>query len=122
VHGVEEFSEAVADAEYNCSLNQIKNAKFHCGRVEDLLPSLVRQHSFSTIVLDPPRKGVDSTSLKAIAEQNIPRILYVSCSPMTLERDVKYLVQQGYKVQSITPFDMFPQTWHIETVVQLKRT
>jgi len=122
VHGVEEVSEAVADAEYNCSLNQIKNAKFHCGRVEDLLPSLVRQHSFSTIVLDPPRKGVDSASLQVIAEQNIPRILYVSCSPMTLERDVKYLVQQGYKVQSITPFDMFPQTWHIETVVQLKRT
>lgn len=119
VIGIEEVPEAIADAEHNKKLNRMSNISFQTGKVEDLLPVLVRQHKFSAVVVDPPRKGVDEVSLAALAEQKIPLILYVSCNPMTLARDVRILVDKGYKVDAITPFDMFPQTWHIETTVKL---
>ncbi len=119
VHGIEEVAEAISDAEYNQELNKIGNASFHLGKVEDLLPALIQKHKFSAVVLDPPRKGVDTDSLLSVAEHKIPQILYVSCNPMTLVRDIKILIEKGYKVKEITPFDMFPQTWHIETVVKL---
>jgi 23S rRNA (uracil1939-C5)-methyltransferase len=122
VHGIEECPEAVADAEYNSKLNKTDKAVFHCGKVEAILPNLVQEIRFTTAILDPPRKGVEPAALQAITDSGIPRILYVSCNPSTLERDVRFLLEQGYKVQSIQPFDMFPQTWHIETVVQLNRT
>lgn len=117
--GIEEIPEAVADAEFNQKLNKMSNISFQIGRVEDKLPALISQHKFSVVVLDPPRKGVDEPSLAAVAEQKIPLILYVSCNPMTLARDVRILMDKGYRVDAITPFDMFPQTWHIETVVKL---
>jgi len=119
VHGIEEVPEAIADAGHNQKLNSIKNAVFHQGKVEAILPDFMKRISFSAVILDPPRKGVESSILLAIAEQRIPQILYVSCNPMTLVRDVRVLLESGYKVEKVTPFDMFPQTWHIETVVQL---
>jgi 23S rRNA (uracil1939-C5)-methyltransferase len=119
VHGVEEIPEAVTDAEYNLRLNKIDNAVFHAGKVEDVLPGLMQQNEFSAVILDPPRKGIEAATLLAISMAKIPLILYVSCNPMTLVRDVKLLLEKGYKVEEITPFDMFPQTWHIETVVKL---
>jgi 23S rRNA (uracil1939-C5)-methyltransferase len=122
VYGIEESPEAIKDALHNQALNGITNAEFVTGLVEELLPQLVTQHSFSTIILDPPRKGVETTALLALAEHKIPQILYVSCNPMTLARDVKILTDNGYKVDEIVPFDMFPQTWHIETVARLSLT
>jgi len=119
VHGIEELPQAIADAEFNRQLNGIDNAVFHTGQVESILPQLMKTNAFTTVILDPPRKGVDTALLKFIAERKIPQILYVSCNPMTLVRDAKLLADNGYKVQEITPYDMFPQTWHIETVVRL---
>ncbi len=119
LHGVEEVAEAFKDAEANRDSNHLTNAYFHLGRVEDLLPDLMKQYSFSAVVLDPPRKGAEASVLQAIAEHKIPQVIYVSCHPMTLERDIRQLMAMGYEVQSIQPFDMFPQTWHIETAVQL---
>lgn len=119
VTGIEEISEAITDAEYNQKLNRINNANFIQGKVEEILTPIMQQNKFTVVLLDPPRKGVDAASLTFITEQKIPLILYVSCNPMTLARDLKILMDKGYKVDAITPFDMFPQTWHIETVVKL---
>jgi 23S rRNA (uracil1939-C5)-methyltransferase len=119
VHGVEEVPEAIADAEYNRQLNGFSNAEFHLGLVEEVLPELMRKHAFTAVVLDPPRKGVDTASLMAVASAKIPTVIYASCNAMTLARDLKTLLQSGYQVEDITPFDMFPQTWHIETVARL---
>jgi 23S rRNA (uracil1939-C5)-methyltransferase len=118
--GIEEVPEAVADAEYNRTLNGIANARFLTGKVEDILPSLMKAEKFTAIILDPPRKGVDTASLAALAAAGIPKIIYASCNPMTLARDLAFLQDKGYNVMDITPFDMFPQTWHIESVAQLQ--
>lgn len=119
VIGIEEVQEAIADAEYNQTLNKADNVSFILGKVETELPALMQKHKFATAILDPPRKGVESSALLALAEHKIKHIIYVSCNPMTLVRDIRLLLDQGYKVKEVTPFDMFPQTWHIETVVRL---
>ena len=73
----------------------------------------------TAIVVDPPRKGCDLSLLKTIIELQIQKLVYVSCDPATLARDLKTLVNGGYEISSITPVDMFPQTTHVETVVAL---
>ncbi len=120
VMGIEEYPEAVTDAEYNQNLNQITNAAFIAGKVEDVLPAIIGKTRFTTAILDPPRRGVEVSALDVLAQYKIPQILYVSCHPMTLARDIRILIEKGYCVESIQPFDMFPQTWHIETVVKLR--
>jgi 23S rRNA (uracil1939-C5)-methyltransferase len=120
VVGIEEFAPAIADAEYNQHLNGISNAVFQIGKVEDILPAMMEQHSFTTVILDPPRKGVERSALEALVKHQIPQIIYVSCNPMTVARDIRILLENGYTVCDIQPFDMFPQTWHIETVVRLQ--
>jgi len=119
VIGIEEIAEAIADAEYNKTLNKCENISFQLGKVEAELPQLMNRHKFTTAILDPPRKGVEASVLLSLAEHKIKRIIYVSCNPMTLVRDIRLLIEQGYKVDEVTPYDMFPQTWHIETVVSL---
>jgi 23S rRNA (uracil1939-C5)-methyltransferase len=119
VIGIEEVAEAIADAEFNKALNNCENISFQLGKVEAELPNLMNKHKFTTAILDPPRKGVEAKVLQSLAEHKIKRIVYVSCNPMTLVRDIKLLMEQGYQVDEVTPFDMFPQTWHIETVVEL---
>jgi len=73
------------------------------------------------VVLDPPRKGCDQAVLDALARMAPPRIVYVSCNPATLARDLKFLTEQGYKVEEVQPVDMFPHTTHVETVVLMSR-
>ena len=119
VIGIEEVPEAITDADFNKALNNSSNISFHLGKVETELPKLMQQHNFTKVIFDPPRKGVEASVLLALAEHKIKHIFYVSCNPMTLVRDIRLLIEQGYRVDEITPFDMFPQTWHIETVVRL---
>lgn len=126
---IEECVEAAADGEVNAQLNDIDNVDYLCARVEDALPALLTSPDDKPfalpdlIILDPPRAGVDTAALQAIVDTGIPRIVYLSCAPMTLARDLKFLLQSGaYKLQSIQPFDMFPQTWHIEVLAVLQRT
>lgn len=118
VCGVEEVPEAVQDAGQNAADNGINNAAFHCGRFEELLPSLLAKESFDVMILDPPRSGVDKSALEAILEAKIPQILYLSCAPMTLKRDLK-LLSTAYDVTRLMSFDMFPNTWHIECLAVL---
>ena len=72
------------------------------------------------LFLDPPRKGCDEVTLDAIARSRIPSLWYLSCDPATLARDSKFLVAKGYRLGTVQPFDMFPQTGHVETFVELE--
>ena len=119
VIGIESVPEAIEDAVRNASLNSIHNVSFVCGKVEDLLPKYSSQ--ISSIVLDPPRKGCDSAVLTCIGDSKIPKIVYISCNPATLARDVSALSLLGYAVHDVQPVDMFPYTSHVETVVRLSR-
>lgn len=113
VIGVEVVPEAIENAKQNAELNNIKNARFLVGRAED--------HHFKahTTFLNPPRKGCEASLIEKISSE---KIIYVSCDPATLARDVSLLVKRGYEVQEVVPFDMFPQTMHVETIVKLKST
>jgi 23S rRNA (uracil1939-C5)-methyltransferase len=122
VYGIELVAAAVADAERNARLNGIDNCTFLAGEVRHVLPQLVRDGVRTDVaVADPPRAGFHPRALTALADLAPPRIVYVSCNPATLARDVGGLVQQGYRLEWVQPVDMFPQTPHIEAVARLAR-
>ena len=122
VYGVEVVKEAIEDAKENLKLNQVDNVEFILGRSEDILPELNNKGiRFNAIVVDPPRSGLDRGLIDAIVEANPEKIVYVSCNPSTLARDLGYLVEEGYKVMEVQPVDMFPHTSHVETVVLMSR-
>ena len=125
VFGVEENPLAVAEAEENARLNELSaQLRFRSGKVEDLmrLPDVRQELRNAEIVfLDPPRKGSDEATLSAIAEANVQNLWYLSCDPATLARDLKFLASKGYRLGVVQPFDMFPQTGHVETLVTLYR-
>lgn len=116
VLGVEQVSEAIVDAKQNALKNQITNADFHCGLAEEFIQTLSK---IDIAVLNPPRKGCDLALLEKLAQLKPRKIVYVSCDPATLARDLAFLQQNGYHINTATPFDMFPQTVHVETVVSL---
>jgi 23S rRNA (uracil1939-C5)-methyltransferase len=120
VIGIEEIPQSRKDALASSVLNDIGNFEFHKGMVERILPELYHKgYKIDKIVLDPPRKGCETSTLDIISKMRVKRLVYISCSPPTLARDLAYLKDQGYKVEQITPVDMFPQTYHIESVVKL---
>ncbi|MCR4402535.1 MAG: 23S rRNA (uracil(1939)-C(5))-methyltransferase RlmD [Firmicutes bacterium] len=119
VYGVEESPSAVADARVNATHNRVTNCSFVAGRVEDVLTAKILPRHVHTVVLDPPRAGCDPRALHALSLLGPGRIVYVSCDPETLARDLRILADSGYEVASVQPVDMFPQTSHVETVVLL---
>ncbi|PKN77891.1 MAG: 23S rRNA (uracil(1939)-C(5))-methyltransferase RlmD [Candidatus Cloacimonetes bacterium HGW-Cloacimonetes-1] len=121
VLGIEEVPEAIADAEYNAELNQIHNCSFICGKVDQVLQDQTLISGIDSIILDPPRKGIEASTIDFISAAGIPQVVYVSCNPMTLARDLKLFLQAGYELDELQPFDMFPQTWHVETVAVLHK-
>jgi len=122
VYGVEIVNEAIEDAKYNAELNNIDNVEFMVGKAEILLPKLVKVGIESNkVVLDPPRKGCEKEVLDSLVKMQVERIVYVSCNPSTMARDVKYLVENGYKVVEVQPVDMFPHSAHVECVVLMSR-
>jgi 23S rRNA (uracil1939-C5)-methyltransferase len=122
VYGIEVAAAAVADAVRNARANGIDNCTFLAGEVRHVLPDLMRQGvRASVVVADPPRAGFHPKALSALATLAPPRIVYVSCNPSTLARDVGDLVRQGYRLEWVQPVDMFPQTPHIEAVARLSR-
>lgn len=126
VIGVEENRNAIAEAASNAALNGLEgNASFACERVErwvrmDHGKEALRRAEL--VFLDPPRKGSDEVTLRAIASSRVPYVMYLSCDPATLARDLRLLVANGYTLHNVQPFDMFPQTGHVETLVMLERT
>jgi 23S rRNA (uracil1939-C5)-methyltransferase len=125
VLGVEENEQAVAEARANADLNGVRSlARFQVGRVEDAVRSPEVRAALAAaqiVFLDPPRKGSDEKTLDAIAAAGVPNIWYLSCDPATLARDLKFLAAKEYRIGVVQPFDMFPQTGHIETLVTLHR-
>lgn len=122
VYGIEVAAAAVADAIRNARANGIENCTFLAGEVRHVLPDLMRQGvRASVVVADPPRAGFHPKALSALATLAPARIVYVSCNPSTLARDVGDLVRQGYRLEWVQPVDMFPQTPHIEAVARLSR-
>lgn len=125
VLGVEENAQAIAEARENAALNQLEGSvKFVAGRVEELIRrGEVRRalEGAQIAFLDPPRKGSDEVTLEAVAQSGVPNIWYLSCDPATLARDLKFLSSKGYRLGVVQPFDMFPHTGHIETLVTLYR-
>ena len=114
VYGVEVVPEAIEDARKNAELNGIKNAEFTVGRAEEVIPQWAEQGiRADVIVVDPPRKGCDETLLKTMIEMKPERMVYVSCNPATLARDLQILEEGGYKTLEVQPIDMFPQTMHV---------
>lgn len=120
VTGIEIVPEAIEDAKNNAAANGISNAAFYAADAADIVPRLIKDGAAPDIViLDPPRKGSDEKTLGAITSALPKRIVYVSCNPATLARDVKFLTQNGYTADRVTAVDMFPHTAHVETVCQL---
>ena len=122
VTGIENIKPAVEDAARNAERNGAGNADFICADAAEALPELIEKGTRpDVIVIDPPRKGCDKAVLNAITGSAVQRVIYVSCDPATLARDVRILVDGGYSIQKVQPIDMFPQTAHVETVVLLSR-
>ncbi len=120
VTGIEVVPESIENAKENAELNDITNAKFFCGKSEDVMPALLKEGNRPDIVvLDPPRKGCEKSLLDAISTIKPERIIYVSCDCATMARDLKILCENGYKLREATAFDQFPQTNHIECVAFL---
>ena len=121
--GVEIVPEAVENARENAALNGIANAEFHCGAAEDVVPGIVAESGgrADVVIVDPPRKGCDAALLETIVQMAPSRIVYVSCNPATLARDVKFLTEKGYALRRARACDMFPMGGHVEGVVLLSK-
>ena len=131
VLGIEAIKDAVVDANRNAAINGIINARFLTGKAEEVLPQLLKGEgdedlvkvakNADVVILDPPRAGCHEDLLDAVVEIEPKRIVYVSCDPATLARDIAVLEEKGFKFEEATPVDMFPWTLHVETVACLSR-
>jgi 23S rRNA (uracil1939-C5)-methyltransferase len=125
VFGIEENPRAVEEAQANAKRNGVEeHALFIPGRVERALRVGAGARALAeaeVAFLDPPRKGSDPAALAALVEAPVPRVWYLSCNPATLARDLAQLVRGGYRLERVQPFDMFPQTGHIEALAMLER-
>jgi 23S rRNA (uracil1939-C5)-methyltransferase len=116
VIGIDTSESAIEDARYNSQ--STTNVRFLQGTVEELLPSL--EESIDLAIMDPPRQGLSKSALAALVGHAPPKVIYVSCDPATLARDIDRMVQSGYELLEVQPVDMFPQTYHLETVALLR--
>ncbi len=123
VIGVEIVEQAISDAKKNAERNGIYNAEFYAADAAEIVPELIEKgEKPDVVILDPPRKGSDENTLAAILKVKPDRIVYVSCNPATLARDLKFLCDGGYHIKKVCGVDMFPQTVHVETVVLMSKT
>jgi len=120
VYGLELVREAVWDARENATRNGIDNATFMAGDMSATLPALLGgiEGPIDRLVVDPPRSGMDKKALAALLEIRAPVMVYVSCNPTTMARDLAQAVGAGYRLERLRPVDMFPQTYHIECVAR----
>ena len=117
VYGIEIVDEAIKDAKRNAALNKLDNVEFYVGKAEEVVPKMYKQGKrANVVVVDPPRKGCDEKVLDTFVSMEPDRVVYVSCNPSTLARDLNYLNERGYKCKEVQPVDMFPHSVHIENV------
>ena len=126
VYGVEIIPQAIEDAKVNSKINNLSNAEFFVGAAEDVMPAKYKESNGTmkadVICVDPPRKGCEESLLDTVVAMEPKRIVYVSCDPATLARDVKYLEGKNYELKKVCPVDQFGHTGHVETVAKLCKT
>jgi len=119
IYGVEIIPQAIIDAVENAKLNNINNIEFIEGKSEEIIPELINNdQNITLIIVDPPRKGCDIKLIESIIKSKIKKLIYISCDPATLARDLK-LLNELYEIKKVLPFDMFPHTMHVECIVEL---
>jgi 23S rRNA (uracil1939-C5)-methyltransferase len=131
VYGIEIVERAVFDAKKNAELNGLTNTEFFAGKAEEVLPDFYQKAAAENtddasihpdvICVDPPRKGLDEKCIETMLKMQPDRIVYVSCNPSTLARDLELICEGGYELKEVTPVDQFPNTVHVETVAWLSR-
>lgn len=122
VIGVELIPEAIHDAKENAEKNHIENVDFYVGEAETVFPKLYQKGlKADVVVVDPPRKGCEQNVLDTILEMGPQKVIYVSCNPATLARDLKFLSQNAYQVEKVQPVDLFCHSMHVETVCLLSK-
>ncbi|MDN6639664.1 MAG: 23S rRNA (uracil(1939)-C(5))-methyltransferase RlmD [Tetragenococcus sp.] len=123
VYGMETIKQAVVDAQENAKLNDIENAKYVTGKAETVMPQWQKEGIQPNVIfVDPPRKGLEQSFIETACEMNPEKIVYISCNPATMARDLNVFADSGYFTDSIQPVDLFPQTHHIETVMVLQKS
>ena len=120
VIGIDNSQVAITNAQSNALANGLNNCEYQCGDTLALLPGILEKETIGTVIFDPPRKGLTKEIIAEVVKQKIPVIAYISCNPATQLRDIRQFSEAGYQISDMQPFDMFPQTWHIENVVILK--
>jgi 23S rRNA (uracil1939-C5)-methyltransferase len=122
VYGVEIVERSIINARENAKRNKISNIEFYAGKAEEILPKLNKQNiKADIIIVDPPRKGCEKEVIDTIISMSPERLVYVSCNPATLARDIKLLEYEGYKLIKVQPLDQFSWSVHVETVILLQR-
>ena len=122
VYGIEIVEDAIKDAKRNAKINNMDNVEFYVGKAEEVVPKMYQEGKrANVVVVDPPRKGCDEKVLDTIISMQPDRVVYVSCNPSTLARDLAYLNERGYKCHEIQPVDMFPHSVHVENVAWLSK-
>ena len=134
VYGVEVVGRAIQDAHRNAEINDIENAEFFVGKAEEVVPDWFENRvgdydtdeakirkQVDVVIVDPPRKGCDERLLETIIEMKPEKMVYVSCDPATLARDIKRLTEKGMKLEKFSVYDQFSRSMHCETVALLKR-
>jgi len=121
VYGIEIVEDAIKDAKNNAQINSINNINFYCGDLKDVLGSDAMDNieKPTTIIVDPPRPGLHPNTVKNLIKLSPEKIIYVSCNPATMARDIEMLVNEKYMIKELQPIDMFPHTPHIECVTTL---
>ena len=121
VYGIEIVEDAIKNAEENVKLNKISNAKFKVGEVENVLPEIIKEEKIEAdvVFLDPPRSGCDIKTIETLLKLEPKKIVYISCNPATLARDLR-LLNEKYNIEKVQPVDMFPFTHHVECVTLLQ--
>jgi 23S rRNA (uracil1939-C5)-methyltransferase len=122
VYGVEIVEQAIINARENALKNNIHNAEFFAGKAEEVVPKLyIQKIKADVVIVDPPRKGCENPVIDTIINMSPKKVVYVSCNPSTLARDIKLLEEGGYKLIKAQPVDMFPWTVHVECVTLMSR-
>ena len=121
VYGIEIVESAIVNANKNKEINNLTNVEFILGPCEEKIKELTHLTNIDVIFFDPPRKGCDIEFLKTVIDMKIPNIIYISCNVATCARDIKILEENGYKLKTVRPVDLFPRTLHVETICLLTK-
>jgi 23S rRNA (uracil1939-C5)-methyltransferase len=123
VVGIELNEDAVCDAKINAERNAVHNIDFYTANASDFMVEMAEtKQKVDVVIMDPPRSGADNKFISAVAKLSPERVVYVSCNPESLERDLKTFMRFGYHAKKIQPVDMFPHTNHVESVVCLTKS